>query len=36
LDELRENIQNAYELMVTRERTAAPPAALRQEVELEV
>lgn len=36
LDELRENIQDAYELMVTRERPAAPPAAQRQEVELEV
>ena len=28
LDELRENIQDAYELMVTQERPAAPPAAL--------
>jgi len=36
LDELRENIQDAYDLMVTQERPAAPPAALRQEVELEV
>jgi predicted RNase H-like HicB family nuclease len=36
LNELRENIQDAYELMVTQERPAAPPAALRQEVELEV
>jgi predicted RNase H-like HicB family nuclease len=36
LDELRENIQDAYELMVTQERSAAPPAAQRQEVELEV
>jgi len=36
LDELRENIQDAYELMVTQERPAAPPAAQRQEVELEV
>ena len=36
LDELRENIQEAYELMVTRERTEAPAAAERQDVELEV
>ena len=27
LEELRENIQDAYELMVTLERTPAPPAA---------
>lgn len=36
LDELRENIQEAYELMVTQERTEAPAAAERQDVELEV
>jgi predicted RNase H-like HicB family nuclease len=36
LDELRENIQEAYELMVTQERPPAPPAAQRQQVELEV
>lgn len=36
LEELRENIQDAYELMVTQQRPAAPPAAQRQEVELEV
>ncbi len=36
LDELRENIQEAYELMVTQDRTAAPPSAERQDVELEV
>ena len=36
LDELRENIQEAYELMVTQECPAAPAAAERQEVELEV
>ncbi len=36
LDELRDNIQDAYELMVTQERSAAPPSARRQEVELEV
>jgi predicted RNase H-like HicB family nuclease len=36
LDELRENIQEAYELMVTQDRTPAPAAAQRQSVELEV
>jgi predicted RNase H-like HicB family nuclease len=36
LDELRENIQEAYELMVTQERPQAPAAAERQELELEV
>jgi predicted RNase H-like HicB family nuclease len=36
LDELRENIQEAYELMVTQERSPAPPSAQRQQVELEV
>jgi predicted RNase H-like HicB family nuclease len=36
LDELRENIQDAYDLMVTQEREAAPAAAQRQAVELEV
>jgi predicted RNase H-like HicB family nuclease len=36
MEELRENIQDAYELMVTRERDPAPPAAQRQSVELEV
>lgn len=36
LDELRENIQEAYELMVTQDRTAAPLIAERQVVELEV
>ncbi len=36
LDELRDNIQDAFELMVTQERPAAPPAAQRQDVELEV
>lgn len=36
MDELRENIQDAYELMVTQERPAAPPAASREDVELEV
>ena len=36
LDELRENIQDAYDLMVTQERDAAPDAAQRQLLELEV
>lgn len=36
LEELRENIQDAYELIVTRERTAAPAAVERLDVELEV
>ena len=36
LDELRENIQDAYDLMVTQERSPAPANAQRQCVELEV
>jgi predicted RNase H-like HicB family nuclease len=36
LEELRENIQDAYELMVTQERSPAPATAQRQPVELEV
>jgi predicted RNase H-like HicB family nuclease len=36
LEELRENIQDAYDLMVTQERSPAPPAAERQPVELDV
>jgi predicted RNase H-like HicB family nuclease len=36
LEELRENIQDAYDLMVTQDRPPAPPAAQRQPVELEV
>jgi predicted RNase H-like HicB family nuclease len=36
LEELRENIQDAYDLMVIQERTPAPPAAQRQPLELEV
>lgn len=36
LDELRENIQDAYELMVTQERTPAPAETRQQDVELEV
>jgi len=36
LEELRENIQDAYGLMVTQERSPAPLDARRQAVELEV
>jgi predicted RNase H-like HicB family nuclease len=36
LDELRENIQDAYELMVTQDRPAAPPGAQQQLLELDV
>ena len=36
LEELRENIQDAYDLMVTQERSPAPAAAVQQPVELEV
>ncbi len=36
LTELRENIQDAYELMVTQERVPAPPTAERRPVELEI
>ncbi len=36
LEDLRENIQDAYDLMVTQERSPAPAAAERQPVELEV
>ena len=36
LDELRDNIQDACDLMVTQERDAALPAAQRQPVELDV
>jgi predicted RNase H-like HicB family nuclease len=36
LDELRENIQDAYDLVVTQDRSPAPPAAQQQSVELEV
>ncbi len=35
-EELRENIQDAYDLMVTQERSEAPAASTRQLVELEV
>ncbi len=36
LDELRESIQDAYDLMVTQEWTPAPATAQQQPVELEV
>jgi predicted RNase H-like HicB family nuclease len=36
LEELRENIQDAYDLMVTQERPSVPATAQRQPVELEV
>jgi predicted RNase H-like HicB family nuclease len=36
LEELRENIQEVYDLLITQERPPAPAAALRQPVELEV
>jgi predicted RNase H-like HicB family nuclease len=36
LEELRENIQDAYDLMVTQERTPAPATAQQQLVELDV
>lgn len=36
IEELRENIQDAFDLMVTQERAPAPPAAQREPVELEV
>ncbi|OJW11267.1 MAG: HicB family protein [Planctomycetales bacterium 71-10] len=36
LEELQENIQDAYELVVTQERAPAPPTAERQPLELEV
>jgi predicted RNase H-like HicB family nuclease len=36
MEELRENIQDAYDLMVTQERSPAPAAAQQQPVELEV
>ncbi len=36
LDELQENIQDAYDLMVRQERTPAPPTAQQQPLELEV
>lgn len=36
LEELRENIQDAYDLMVTQERSPSPVAAQQQPVELDV
>jgi predicted RNase H-like HicB family nuclease len=36
LEELQENIQDAYDLLVTQDRVPAPPSAQRQAVELEV
>jgi predicted RNase H-like HicB family nuclease len=36
MHELQENIQDAYDLVVTRERPQAPPSAQQQPVELEV
>jgi predicted RNase H-like HicB family nuclease len=36
LDELRDNIQDAYDLMFTQERPAAPSDTIRQHMELEV
>ncbi len=36
LTELQENIQDAYDLMVTQERSQAPTESTRQLVELEV
>lgn len=36
LEELRENMQDAYDLMVTQERVPAPADAQQQPVELDV
>lgn len=36
LEELRENIQDAYDLIVTQERAPAPAAASQEPMELEV
>jgi predicted RNase H-like HicB family nuclease len=36
MDELIENIQDAYDLVVTQERSPAPPSATVQQVELVV
>jgi predicted RNase H-like HicB family nuclease len=36
LEELQENIQDAYDLMVTQERSPAPATARQQPVELNV
>jgi predicted RNase H-like HicB family nuclease len=36
LEELRENIQEVYDLLITQERPPAPPAARQEAMELEV
>ena len=36
LEELRENLQDAYDLIVTQARSPAPSTAIRQLLELEV
>jgi predicted RNase H-like HicB family nuclease len=36
LEELRENIQDAYDLMVTQERSPAPATAQQEPLELEL
>jgi predicted RNase H-like HicB family nuclease len=36
LEELDQNIQDAYELMIAQDRPPAPPSAQRRPVELEV
>ena len=36
IEELRENIKDAFDLMVTQERTPAPDVARRETMELEV
>jgi len=36
LEELQENIQDAYDLIVTQERPPAPATAQQQQVELEI
>jgi predicted RNase H-like HicB family nuclease len=36
LEELRENIQDAYDLIVTQERSPAPASAQQQPVDLDV
>jgi predicted RNase H-like HicB family nuclease len=36
LDELKSNVQNAYDLIVVQKRSSAPPTAQRHPVELEV
>jgi predicted RNase H-like HicB family nuclease len=36
LEELRENIREVYDLLITQERPPAPPAARQEAMELEV